>query len=172
MSKYQYFNGDKKHPYEFKACKGCQEESWIQKRRDFCSRRCSRMGEFNPAWKGDDATAASARVRAHRLYEVNGLCKCGKLAEHRHHINENTYDNSPTNIEMICASCHGKEHMTGNNYQVGEKHRNAKLTEEDVRTMRKRYSNGEKPKAIAVDYPIDPSGVSNIVAYRTWRHVN
>ena len=44
-AKYRYLNGDTKHPYEFKACKGCGEEKWIQKRRDFCSYKCSQTGE-------------------------------------------------------------------------------------------------------------------------------
>lgn len=54
----------------------------------------------------------------------------------------------------------------------GSSHGKAKLTEEDVVVIRQRYADGEKPKKIAVDYPIDPSGISNIVARRTWKHVD
>lgn len=51
--KYVYLNGDNKHPYEEKSCKNCGETSLIQVRRDFCSRACSKQGEFNPHWNPD-----------------------------------------------------------------------------------------------------------------------
>ena len=171
-AKYKYLNGDTKHPYEYKACLNCKEELWIQKRRDFCSRRCSKLGEFNPLWKGDAATPKTARIRAHNRFEIGGQCnRCENPVEHRHHIDGNTYNNEPDNIELICAVCHGREHMLGNTLSVGEKHPKAKLTESDVLEIRKRCEQGEGPQAIAEDYPVTPSVVSNIKAKRIWKHV-
>lgn len=51
-AKYRYLDGDTKHPYEFKACKKCGEEKWIQTRNDFCSYKCSKLGDLNPSWSG------------------------------------------------------------------------------------------------------------------------
>lgn len=171
MTKYEYFGT--KHPHEFKACLECGVESWIQKRRQFCSLRCSRLGGNNPAWKGDAAKPTSARQRAHRIDIDRSICeRCGvEGVHHRHHKDENTYNNSLDNLEILCAQCHGKEHMTGQTRSQGEKHGKAKLTEKDVLRIRERYVNGEGPAAIAEDYPVTPSVVSNIVARRNWKHI-
>lgn len=173
MSEYRYFNGDTKHPYELKACYQCGVVSWIQKRNNFCSQRCSKLGTFNPFWKGDEAKPTSARMRAHRLVIDRSVCgRCGlEGLHHRHHRDGNTYNNDLENLEILCEKCHGKHHGWGNNHSQGSKHPRAKITEDDVVKIRQRYLNGEKPKVISADYPIDPSGISNIVAHRTWRHV-
>lgn len=89
---------------------------------DFCSKSCrlryewretdlyARMvctGAENCNWKGDAAKQRSGRSRALRLYPTIGPCrKCGAKKAERHHINGNTLDNSPENIEALCRRCH------------------------------------------------------------------
>jgi hypothetical protein len=46
-----------------------------------------------------------------------------------------------------------------------------KLNEEQVRTMRARYANGERQAKIAADIGVDPSLVSLIVRRKAWAHV-
>lgn len=48
---------------------------------------------------------------------------------------------------------------------------NAKLTEEVVRLIRRRVSNGERQVDVASDLQINPRTVNDIVKRRTWKHV-
>lgn len=56
----------------------------------------------------------------------------------------------------------------------GERHHKAKLTEDDVRDIRRRYDGGEKLESIWHDYPqIEHcwGTLHPIVKRKTWRHV-
>jgi hypothetical protein len=53
---------------------------------------------------------------------------------------------------------------------AGEKHPQARLTEDDVRTIRERLAAGDRQADIARDYGIDPSHVAHIRAGRAWQH--
>ncbi len=46
-----------------------------------------------------------------------------------------------------------------------------KLTADQVLEIRKRVAAGEPQKQVAVDFGIDPSGVSDIHLRRTWKHI-
>jgi len=112
QARYEYPKGPKK-PHEWKVCPVCGETKLIPVKNQTCSRRCSRLGELNPAWLGDDALASSARFRAHYYFgEMPELCEdCGQEPpKHRHHIDENTYNNDPSNITFLCVKCHRRRH--------------------------------------------------------------
>lgn len=51
----------------------------------------------------------------------------------------------------------------------GEKHYRAKVTWNDIRTMRRRATNGEPFEAIAKDFPISLGAVSSILQGKTWK---
>lgn len=108
MSEYRYFNGDTKHPYEYKACLTCSEASWIQKRRTFCSRRCSRLGANNPGWLGDD----SGYMAAHgRVYRARGTATSCAFGEHTGPYEwANILGDYPdvADYASMCVSCHRK----------------------------------------------------------------
>jgi hypothetical protein len=109
-AKYIYIK-NKKHPYEWKTCPTCGVSKLMDRRVTFCSLRCSRLESFNPGWKGDEAKPTTARIRSHRRF-ANDICsQCG-ATDHiqRHHKNHDLYDNSPENIAVLCAACHGREH--------------------------------------------------------------
>ena len=53
----------------------------------------------------------------------------------------------------------------------GEAHPKAKLTEDDVREIRRRAAAGEMYKDLAAEFGIARSGVSEMVNRKTWRHV-
>lgn len=57
--------------------------------------------------------------------------------------------------------------------KLGSAHHLAKLTEDDVREMRRRRAAGEKVQAIWLDYPDIQSQhtVWCVLTGRTWRHV-
>lgn len=70
-----------------------------------------RRGSANCHWKGDDAGWVAAHKRAIKAYPT-GLCsECGSDRRTlRHHIDENPWNNEPSNIRILCYSCHGLVH--------------------------------------------------------------
>lgn len=73
-----------------------------------------RTGEKSPRWKGDQAQPHSGRHRAQKLYPLTACAACGaKNGEaelHRHHIDENTLNNAPSNVVILCVPCHAAAH--------------------------------------------------------------
>jgi hypothetical protein len=65
-------------------------------------------GPAAPHWKGDDALPSTKRVRARRLYSLEGVaCEdCGAKATDRHHIDGDTGNNVRANIALLCRRCH------------------------------------------------------------------
>jgi HNH endonuclease len=53
----------------------------------------------------------------------------------------------------------------------GEKHGMAKLTENDVRAIRKKFRQGRTRKSLAAEYGVTPYNIGDIVNYKTWKHV-
>jgi hypothetical protein len=58
-----------------------------------------------------------------------------------------------------------------NQFRKGEAHGMARLTEDDIRTIRTRRANGETLMAIARDYGITDVMVSRIFLRKSWKHV-
>ncbi len=55
-------------------------------------------------WKNGNSACCS-------LYPLDGAnCVCGSEAKERHHIDRNTKNNDPTNIEFVCVPCHKARH--------------------------------------------------------------
>lgn len=66
-----------------------------------------RVGSKNHMWKGDQASRGSGHCRAIRLYPDIGPCaKCGNPKSERHHLDDNTLNNDPANIAILCRRCH------------------------------------------------------------------
>lgn len=53
----------------------------------------------------------------------------------------------------------------------GERHRSAKLTENDVREIRKRKILGESPKILMNEFGINESSLYKLCKYKTWKNV-
>lgn len=53
----------------------------------------------------------------------------------------------------------------------GNRHYNAKLTEDDVRSIRVRHERGERQIDLAAEFGVDQSAISFIVRRMRWRHV-
>ena len=76
-----------------------QTEEHIQKRK--------RFGTEHHFWKGDKACQRTGRSRAERLYPKIGPCEeCGNPNSERHHRDDNTLNNDPSNIAILCRKCH------------------------------------------------------------------
>ena len=57
-------------------------------------------------WKGDQALPDSKRGRARRRYRLGPCNRCGKPGVDRHHRDDNTGNNEPENVEILCRRCH------------------------------------------------------------------
>ena len=55
--------------------------------------------------------------------------------------------------------------------QKGEGHHNARLTEKQVREIKRRLRRGEKVRDLAKEFGVTPSNVSLINQGRIWLHV-
>lgn len=67
-----------------------------------------REGSANPRWAGDAVTKSGGRQRARKLFPGALVCEiagCGKKAE-RHHKDDNTANNDPSNIAFLCHRHH------------------------------------------------------------------
>lgn len=56
-------------------------------------------------------------------------------------------------------------------YRHGQRHYAAKLTEDDVREIRRRHALGETLTALGTAYGVGKTNIKHIVAGHTWRHV-
>ena len=65
-------------------------------------------GEAHYAWKGDAANPKTKRKRAYKLYAMGPCVVCGAPGRDRHHKDEDTGNNTPDNIAILCRRCHMK----------------------------------------------------------------
>jgi hypothetical protein len=70
------------------------------------SDRLDASGPDHYAWKGDDAKTSTKRERAQRMYELGPCVKCGEPGVDRHHVDGDTGNNDPSNVEILCRWCH------------------------------------------------------------------
>jgi hypothetical protein len=63
---------------------------------------------------------------------------------------------------------HQNDHGTS---RRGERHQYAKLTEEQVREIRRRFDAGEPRKAMAREYGVSWRNLYNIARRESWRHI-
>jgi hypothetical protein len=111
-------------PYRFGgqwfACPVCGDafrSNAGRKSRRTCSEKCARVirsGERSALWLGDDVTPQAARARARRQVCVTACERCGHDGSRYrldvHHRDGNPYHNDPANLEVLCRSCHMREH--------------------------------------------------------------
>lgn len=89
----------------YKPCPECSGP--CARHANFCV-DCSPLirGENHYAWKGDGALETTKRERAQAMYGLGACVRCGKKATDRHHIDGDTGNNAPENIEILCRRCH------------------------------------------------------------------
>jgi len=73
-----------------------------------------RQKHKNANWKGNCAKKKAAGERARRWFKEKQPCEtCGDSNTHRHHIDGNPYNNSPSNIQWLCPLHHRRKHLQG-----------------------------------------------------------
>lgn len=103
----------------WKKCKTCQKDfrvsPYVVKKGwgDFCSRKCSHVGENNPQWiDGHTVEYPPVWTREFRMAirKRDGFkCRlCHKHGFDVHHIDYDKQNCSPENLATLCHSCHAK----------------------------------------------------------------
>ena len=79
------------------------------------------------------------------------------------------------NPDHLMAMTHGQNvtdsHTKGRNNSFGWRGR-AKLTEDDVRAIRRRVAAGERRVAMAEEFGVSLANIDSIVWRKSWRHVD
>ena len=70
------------------------------------------------------------------------------------------------------ANMRDRETKGRHNAPFGSRHGRAKLTEDDVREIRRLVANGTPQNALAARYGVTPQSVYALVHRKTWRHVD
>ncbi|SFS42780.1 NUMOD3 domain-containing DNA-binding protein [Brevundimonas viscosa] len=146
-----------------------------------------RNPRLQEAWArlGEDAFA----------FEVLELCETGDLlAVEQRWLDRLKAEGSLFNVDMVAGSPKGRLHSPETRAKMsasrrgrsfspetlakmaaakrGEKCSAAKVTEADVRDIRRRAAEGEPYRSIAADYGIADNTVCQIVTRRSWGHVS
>lgn len=74
--------------------------------------RGDNLREANIKWAGDNITEQGGRLRARLWYEAKPCEVCGdSYLIHRHHIDRDTKNNEPDNIQFLCPKHHKEIHL-------------------------------------------------------------
>lgn len=82
-------------------------------------------------------------------------------------------DNSLSNLEWNTHETNTQRDRDRDGSQVkGERHGNHKLTEDDVREIRRLAAQGWRQPVLAAKYSMSLQAINNIIHRRTWQHVS
>lgn len=85
----------------FKWKKGKEPAGWLA--------TPDRKREAHHAWKGDSISRVGGRKRALKWFPARPCERCGAEKAERHHKDDNTANNEPSNIRFLCRRCHMTE---------------------------------------------------------------
>lgn len=88
--------------------------------------------------------------------------------------NEKDFWAEVAKCQLLCLPHHAEKSLSDGPQQApcpGESNGNAKLTEQDVREIRRRMSSGEYQYVVASDYGVTQRAISKIARRETWKHV-
>lgn len=109
--------------------------------------------------------------KAHRLVLMTfvGPCPEGEEGCHNNGIRD---DNRLSNLRWDTRRSNSADRVKHGTDNRGEKNALNKLTEQDVITMREKYSTGLISLAgLAAEYRVTRSAVFHVVSRRTWKHL-
>lgn len=87
------------------------------------------------------------------------------------HKCDNTRCVNPNHLWLGTQADNAQDRGAKGRAALGERCGMSKLTVQDAKAIRTRYHNGERQQALATEYNVDDSTISDIVTRKTWRHV-
>jgi hypothetical protein len=126
-------------------------------------------GERNGSWKGASAGYSALHRYLNDHYPKTGICdKCGAAARTEYAlIRGREYSRDRSGYRELCPACHRAYDIDSR--PRGERNRKAKLTEDAVRDIRRRYAAGEPRRSLALLYGISLPAIHQVVTGKTWR---
>lgn len=73
--------------------------------------------------------------------------------------------------QLLCRDCHHEKTKIHRDYPLGEEKHSSKLTETQVKEIRRLVASGETKRGTGRVFNISESTVRAIVARRTWTHI-
>jgi hypothetical protein len=88
------------------------------------------------------------------------------------HLNDNPADNRAVNLARGTYSDNSQDSIRNGTFVRGSLHGQAKLTEDNVREIRRLYATGKfTQKELGLRFGVDQTTISLIVKRQTWQHV-
>lgn len=119
-----------------RQCKNCGAVfmvPWYRRSRTVCSLRCVHVmagrasaakvktGPRHHSWKGGRTARSYRRVALVGRAVACQICGPTDRKLEVHHVNGNPLDNRPSNLQVVCRSCHRKIHRTHERFpQIGD----------------------------------------------------
>ncbi len=113
----------------------------------------------------------SKRVLVHRLVCEAFHGPCPQDKSHCAHWDGNPSNNRAENLRWATVKENSEDARRHGNLRVGEASNLARLSERDVREVRRRAEAGESSYAIAKDIGMTSGGVRKIVTRENWGHI-
>ena len=130
----------------------------------------AKPGSLHPNWKGDSISEKGGRGRAQRLYPVVKPCeRCGKKKAERHHRDNNTANNEPSNIHFLCRRCHMEidgrlERFRQVAKRPGPRGGHSRFGTGDLDRMRAMLAAGQSQRSIGIEFHVTQTCVSRLLA--------
>lgn len=110
------------------------------------------------------------KIRNMQVHRLVFLVHKGKIPKGYEvdHEDENRSNNAASNLQAITRSNNSSRSKPS---QAGSKNPFSKLTEEDVRAIRRLYKKGVSQKRLSAQYDVTKVSIHCIVKNKTWTHV-
>jgi DNA-binding XRE family transcriptional regulator len=108
----------------------------------------------------------------HRLVLEVFVGACPPGMEACHSPNPDKTDNRLSNLRWDTKSANAGDRVTHGTQATGGNHPNAKLTDQQVQTIRERYAaGGVTYEELAMEFGVNSANIGHIVSGRAWQHL-
>jgi hypothetical protein len=90
---------------------------------------------------------------------------------HASHLNGVPHDNRLVNLKWVTPKENTQTKKEHGTYHIGEKHPYAKLTDQDVVSIRTAYASGASKKELSLKYKITMHHAGMILRRVSWKHI-